>query len=320
MEIKINKKDETSWMESIIEKLIDKFDITKQKIMMTTKEQQALFILTILSILYKEKCYEEYIGKKLGEVDDISQEILDEIMYELKQDLEEDLKTTVYTIRKYGGIIEAYLQSYFYRKNTNYISEKYNIEIIKQLKKEKEYIKITPLSLNQLIYYDNNPLTQEEIIIAEINEFNVEAEQIYIDKSKQLNHVKKLMQNNYKEKELDEIILFIIRNTYQEIEQDLKNPKRNEIMYAVENQKVKPEDFVSYFKENKKFSNTFLENFINYNLKIEEGRLEDLKKKESYEKINLAYPNLNKVEFFSRYDREGWTCFGDEVGKFNIKL
>ena len=37
----------------------------------------------------------------------------------------------------------------------------------------------------------------------------------------------------------------------------------------------------------------------------------------SYEKIELAYPHLNKCEFFSRQDREGWTCFGLESGKFN---
>jgi len=38
---------------------------------------------------------------------------------------------------------------------------------------------------------------------------------------------------------------------------------------------------------------------------------------ESYEKINLAYPHLTKCEFFSREHREGWNCYGNEVGKFN---
>ena len=60
-------------------------------------------------------------------------------------------------------------------------------------------------------------------------------------------------------------------------------------MYAVENEKIEPSDFVSYFKENKKFSNTFLENFINYNQNIEEGRLRELKTKESYKKIKRLY-------------------------------
>lgn len=37
---------------------------------------------------------------------------------------------------------------------------------------------------------------------------------------------------------------------------------------------------------------------------------------EVYEKIELAYPHLNKVEFFSRTQRENWTMFGNQVGKF----
>lgn len=52
---------------------------------------------------------------------------------------------------------------------------------------------------------------------------------------------------------------------------------------------------------------------------MSELRQHSRKPEESYEKINLAYPTLNKVEFFSRFYRDGWTCYGDEVGKFNIK-
>ena len=43
--IKIDKRDEISWMENIIEKLINEFDITKQRIMMTTKEQHITYVL-----------------------------------------------------------------------------------------------------------------------------------------------------------------------------------------------------------------------------------------------------------------------------------
>ena len=38
---------------------------------------------------------------------------------------------------------------------------------------------------------------------------------------------------------------------------------------------------------------------------------------EVYEKIESAYPNLNKCEFFSRTQREDWTMFGNQVGKFD---
>lgn len=51
---------------------------------------------------------------------------------------------------------------------------------------------------------------------------------------------------------------------------------------------------------------------------MSELREHSRKPDECYEKINLAYPHLNKVEFFSRCYRDGWTCYGDEVGKFNI--
>lgn len=53
---------------------------------------------------------------------------------------------------------------------------------------------------------------------------------------------------------------------------------------------------------------------------MSELREHSRKPEECFEKINLAYPNLTKVEFFSRYNRDGWTCYGNEVGKFNIKF
>lgn len=53
---------------------------------------------------------------------------------------------------------------------------------------------------------------------------------------------------------------------------------------------------------------------------MSELRQHSRKPEECYEKINLAYPNLNKVEFFSRFNREGWICYGDEAGKFNINF
>lgn len=37
---------------------------------------------------------------------------------------------------------------------------------------------------------------------------------------------------------------------------------------------------------------------------------------EVYERIEQAYPHLEKIEFFSRTQREGWTMFGNQVGKF----
>lgn len=49
---------------------------------------------------------------------------------------------------------------------------------------------------------------------------------------------------------------------------------------------------------------------------LSELREHSRKPEESYEKIQLAYPNLSKYEFFSRQNRNGWVCDGNEVGKF----
>jgi len=47
-----------------------------------------------------------------------------------------------------------------------------------------------------------------------------------------------------------------------------------------------------------------------------ELRQHSRKPEEVYDKIEMAYPNLSKCEFFSRTNRENWTMFGNEVGKF----
>lgn len=324
--IKINKNDETAWMEEIIKKLIIQSELSRTGIMITPieeqyklistvlpKEKQMTFILTIISILYKEKCYEEHLNKKLDifdeeqeidddELEEIDEEEIDEdeiyvdsiqnleeIISAIKQSLDKNIKETYKIMHKYSIEIEEYIKLYFFRKNRNYIFKKYDLDVIKEQNLEKDFIEMNLFNLNQLIYYNEEPLTKEEKIIAQIIEYYIDSKIEKQNKIEQLSHVKKLLKHNNTEEELNEIILFIIGNTYQEIEQDLTNEKRNYIMYAVENEKVQPSDFVSYFKENKKFSNTFLENFIEYNEEIKEGRLEELKTKESYERIKRLY-------------------------------
>jgi len=298
--IEINRFDEIERMENVIEKLVVAPKMLRSIVSslidqqfkfistMATQEEQITITLALISILYKENCYQKHIQKQLGVIDlerQIELKELEKIIYELKQNLEENQQEVYETIHKYGVEIEEYLRGYYCRKNANYIFQKYNLEIIRKQKKEKEFIKINPLSLNQLIYYNENPLTEEEKIIAQVIEYCVEAEQKYDERFEQLEYLKKLLKQNHTEEELDDIILFIIRDTYQEVYQDSKNPQKYDIMYSLENENIKPEYFIKYFKENEKFSNMFLENFIDYNLYIEEGRLEELKTKESYEKI-----------------------------------
>ena len=38
---------------------------------------------------------------------------------------------------------------------------------------------------------------------------------------------------------------------------------------------------------------------------------------ETFERINLMYPNASKLEMYSRENRPGWQSWGNEVGKFD---
>ena len=49
---------------------------------------------------------------------------------------------------------------------------------------------------------------------------------------------------------------------------------------------------------------------------MSELREHSRKPTEVYERIELAYPHLDKIEFFSRSSRDNWIKYGDQVGKF----
>ena len=36
---------------------------------------------------------------------------------------------------------------------------------------------------------------------------------------------------------------------------------------------------------------------------------------QAYDRIELLYPNVSKIELFARRHRDGWTCWGDELKK-----
>lgn len=291
MEIDFKEYDEISKMEKIIEGIIDSFDIKNACIILTTPEQQLIYILTMISILYKERCYEEYLSENVnGMLDDISIELIDEIIGQLEQQISENkIMDTTYTIKKYGQLIEGYLQRYFFKKNTNYISNKHSMEIIKSKNKQKEILKHNPLIINQLLQYEQKPLSKEEIIIQEITEFLVEAQQLYENEEEIINNIKDLMKRNYKKDRLNEAIMFIISNVYQEIIEHPEDENINIIVSIVENTNIKPEQIIEHFKKSKAFSNMLLQTFIKYNLNIEEKRLEELENKPSKEYAKRIY-------------------------------
>lgn len=289
IKIDFDEYDQITRMERIIYGITKTLDISKTYITLTTYEHQILYSLTIMSILYKEKCYEEYLGTNInGTLDIGSIDLINEIIDTIYENLD-NFPKTIAIIKNNGFVIQTFLERYYNRKEKNYISEKYPIEIIKNQSKQKELLKYNPFAINQILQYEQNPLTKEEKYIQEICEFLVESEQIYNNREQILDYIKELMEKNYKKEELDEIILFIISNIYQEMKENLNDEDRNIIIPIIENEKISPNEIVEHFKTNNIFSNMVLKNFIDYNENIKEGRLEELEKKQSYTYAKRIY-------------------------------
>lgn len=291
VKIDYEEYDIISTMEDVIKSIISSIGLQKAYISMRTYEQQVTYILTIISILYKEKCYEEYLGKNVnGKIDDIAVNLIYEVIDTLREQLENDelLKATRY-IKENGYIIETFLQRYFEKKSTNYITKKHALEIVKSQNNQHELLEYNPFTINQLLTYENKPLTKEEIMIQEITEFLVESEQTLDEKREIFANTKELMKKNYDEKKLNEVISFIISNSYQELMEHLDDENRNIIIPIIENPNVNPKDIIDHFKEKDSFSNMFIQIFVKYNLTIKEGRLKELEEKPSKKYAKKIY-------------------------------
>lgn len=285
------KYDKISKIELIIEDIIRKLKLDKVLIKLATESQQKQFTLTILSILYKQKYYQEYLKKHVIEFEqDNDIKILQEIIDAIKQPLEEDkIIETIYIIKNYGYYIQFYLEMYFQKKRKNYITEKHSTKLIFDQNKQKEILEINPYMINQLLSYLQKPLTKEETMIEEIMEFQMEASQTYQTEEKMLEYIKTLMKNNYNEEQLNETIAFIISIVYQKIIEDYNDQNRNIIKGMIENEKIDKNKIIEHFKNANSFSNKILNRFIMYVNKIEKGYLEELEHKESKKYAKKIY-------------------------------
>ena len=282
--IKIDfEDDETKRMETIIYG-ITSLKLNNSIISLGNYQDQLEFILTIMSILYKQKCYEEYIKNHVCEhEEDMNIEIIYEIIDEKK------LIDATIKVKKYSFLIEPFIKQYYAKKMANYIAQKHQIGIIIDQNNQKELLRYNPLEINRLIKYIHNPLTKEERIIQHIIEFLIEAQQTYLDEKTQIKYIKDLMKRNNNKEELEEIISFIIGNSYQEVKDNLYDENRNIIIPIVENQNIKKQDIIKQFNNSEEFSNMFLKTFITYNLEIEKGHLDELKTKESKKYAKRLY-------------------------------
>ena len=251
-----------------------------------TPKEKKLYLLAILTILYKEQAYKSYydsLSKKFGfnnSKKEIEYELFERITEELKW---ANFKNIYIELLQNKNRITKYINEYFERKKQNYIVSRKTIERIQKI--SKKTIKLNPLIINQLINYQQNPLTQEEKIIGDLIDFLRVANMITNkDNIMSLEIIKALMILNYEEKELMDAITFIIYNVYQETKLNIEDPIRELMEHLIENdEEISTEEIVETFLKEDEFSKIILSTFLSYNMNIKEGRLDELKNHPSYE-------------------------------------
>lgn len=186
-------------------------------------------------------------------------------------------------------VLSDLLYDYYYDKNTNYIGEKFFLENIIKQKNIKEVLSLNPYMINQILDYQQKPLTKEELIIQEIMDYLKDAEWKYLESDKIIKHVINLFEFNNKKINIRERkILFIISNVFQESKE--KNDKfYGKMMYVLENTKYDAETIINCLSQDKKTLIEIMKKFTEYNRQIEEGRLEELEKKASYKTAQKIY-------------------------------
>lgn len=291
MRLDFQKYDEISRMEYIIESIINRYDLSKILISLDKEESQRKMILTLISILYKQKCYHEYVKEHIIDDDETDNiEKIYEIIDILEKDLEEkNIITATRRINENGIIIQIFLGMYFSKKNMNYIKNKHYMQLVIDQDNQKELLSYNPYTINQILEYMQKPLTKEETIIADLIGYNIESEQTFIKKNEILTFVKEIMKQNYKGTKLDDAIAFVLSNVYQEVMDNYNDENRKLIKDMVENATLKKQEIIDHFKTNDSFSNMILNKFFLYNNKIEEGHLKELETRETKKYAKKIY-------------------------------
>ena len=143
--------------------------------------------------------------------------------------------------------------------------------------------------INQLMDYEQNPLTQEEKIIQEVMDYLNEAEWNYLLSDEIIGYViKSLEKNNKNNNIISNKLLFIISNVYQE-SKERNDDFYGKLMYILENTKFDPETIINYINNDKKILIEIMKKFTEYNREIEEGRNEVLNNKPSAELAQKIY-------------------------------
>lgn len=300
MEIDFNTYDYLSYTEEIMEHLFEIVSLENAIITFPNYEKSTTYLLMITTILYKEMCYNKYYEQVLKNakmkieidfVDERTKNIIDDLK---KYISEKDHPSAQKLILYNGSLIEEYVERYFDRKNKNYIQAKRPFYILNKQHKQIELLHINPFAVNQSIKYYKNPITEEEKLISDMIDYLYIIKEIQKveDDDEKLNNIKHLFITNYNQ-HLNDAIIFIICNAYQEILEQTNDPFYIHLKSIIENTQITTEEIIQHFKEDKKFSNTIIAAFLYYNKKIKNGRLQELKSKPSYEYVKQRTKKTN---------------------------
>ena len=281
MTVDFKKYDQITEIENALENLLKYTQLSDYNLAILNHENQILLLLTIQSILYKEHTKNEYLIEQFKKIKTHTAEFITYCNYNIEELMEKlddcifekNMEKANIIITSYGKIIGQILLSYYNQKQKNYIKERMITDLLIETKQVVELIEFNPFIVNQL--FQHKPLTQEEKFIYDITEYHeYSVPENFVE-------IKKLIKDNHK-KDLAQIIIFILNNVYQEIMDDKTETDKLEIKSIMENKQIKNEDIIKFFIENNNFSSKYIEYFLMYNSTIKQGRLEELKHKQSY--------------------------------------
>lgn len=294
MELDFKTNDIVERKEAQIEKIVymrnpNKTDIRGLRDQIVNKKDIEMF-LTLMSILYKTRSKSTYIKNRIKESRTSEKNSIittEEIMNSLYKNRKNKTRISE-IISENGCLLDEALCKYYACKNTNYIEKKSFIDIIIRQRAEKEILKLNPYMINQFLDYQQKPLSEEEQIIREIIDYYIASQQYY--GKPRIDHVIGLLgENNERyDKRLERKVLFIMSNTYQETK-DRNDSFYGYLMDILDKMDYKPQKIINYLGNNYDKFKKILEKFIDYNMCIEEGRLEELEKQPSAQYAKRIY-------------------------------
>lgn len=262
---------------------LEELDEKNALIFFLIEEQQKLYILNLVTLICMTKEYNFYYH--------IEDEELDNLYENIKHVNSKNVTAIQPVIQKNISVINKILKKYYSPRN--YIYPKYCNELIVQNEKGKNILLTNPFFINNhMEYFSDNRITENEKIINDIIEYYFSAQKIIGNEENNydvLKLTKNIIIKNIKPEELENYILFIISNVYQEVMENITDEIYNQIKHIVENENINNNDIINYFLTNDGFSNIMLNKFLSYNMKIEQGRLEQLKTKSSFQYSRKLY-------------------------------